>query len=164
MRYRSSATLLGIPVVDVVVRSGAHDGAVRVARGWIAVGDVAFGVLFAAGGVAIGGLSVGGVSIGGLAIAGLSVGLWSAGGLALGVVAFGGAAIAISAAAGGLAVAGGHAVGGLAIAAHANDDVARTYFQTGGFLGLTYIASRFSDWIIAVLVGLIALVWVFREE
>lgn len=163
MHYKSSITPLGIPLLHIAIRPGRGQ-ALGVARGWIAIGDVAFGILFAIGGVAIGALGIGGVAVGGLAIAGASVGLWSVGGLALGIVAFGGAAIAVSGAVGGLAVAIGHAIGGLAVASHANDDVARAYFQTGGYLGLSDVTARLWDWLIAAVVGLVALVWMFREE
>jgi hypothetical protein len=55
MEYRSRVSFLGLPVIHVAV-GGAVAGVYRrgVATGWIAVGDVAFGVLFSCGGVAVG--------------------------------------------------------------------------------------------------------------
>ena len=75
-------------------------------------------MLFAAGGIAVGGLSLGVVSLGGLA---------------LGVFAFGGGAIAWKAALGGLAIAHEFAVGGGAFATHANDAVAERYMENSAF-------------------------------
>ena len=85
MHYRSSASLLGLPLVHVAI--GAPDGSDAkrgVARGWIAVGDISFGVVLSVGGLAAGGISVGGLSLGILSLAGVSLGIWSVGGLALG--------------------------------------------------------------------------------
>ena len=47
MSYRSGFELLGIPFVHVAM-STVEDGVWKrgIARGWIAIGDVAFGVLF----------------------------------------------------------------------------------------------------------------------
>jgi len=67
--------------------------------------DIAFGIVFAFGGLAVGALSVGGVSVGVLALGGLSIGILTVGGLALVAFAFAGSAIAVWAANGGLAVA-----------------------------------------------------------
>jgi hypothetical protein len=163
MQYKSSVTLFDVPLVHVVLRSAGDARTPCIAKGWIAIGEVAFGILFAAGGVAVGGVSIGGVSVGMLAVAGLSAGVWSAGGVALGVVAFGGAAIAFSAAVGGLAVALEYALGGVAVAAHANDQAARAYFESGDFLrfGDTIVRSR--DWIIAAAAGLAALIFTSRR-
>jgi len=90
-RYRSKARLFGLPVVDVAV--GPANGQTRgVARGIIAVGDIA---------------------IGGIALGGVSIGVVPVGGLALGLCSFGGSSIGLLTAMGGLAV-GGMAVGGAA--------------------------------------------------
>jgi hypothetical protein len=118
----------------------------RVARGWIAIGDEAHGVLLAIGTVARGFVAVGGRTLGVLSVGGLAVGLVAVGGCAVGVlavgglalgwqacgggavagdVACGGAAAAWQAACGGLAVAHDHAAGAVAWARHANDEQAR---------------------------------------
>ncbi len=85
------------------------------AKGWIAIGDRAYGILFAAGGVAVGCISMGGAAIGVIAIGGAAVGLLAFGGFALGDLAIGGGAIGILAA-GGVATAWIGAEGGLAVA------------------------------------------------
>lgn len=120
------------------------DGKVVPAKGWIAIGDRAHGILFAAGGVAVGAISLGGVSFGLISIGGLSIGAISLGGIALGIyaggggaigyVAVGGGAVALHAAFGGLAIARDYAFGALAIAAHANDAAARNSFGYAGIL------------------------------
>jgi hypothetical protein len=117
MEYRSDATLFGLPLVHIAM-SSVVDGRFRrgVATGWIAIGDVAFGIVFASGGIAVGGVSFGGVAVGVLPIGGLALGALAIGGLALGIVSIGGAAVAWYAAVGGLAVAHTYAAGGVAIA------------------------------------------------
>ncbi len=100
------------------------------AKGWIAIGDIAFGILFALGGVAFGGVSFGGLAIGGVCLSGLGVGVYAFGGAAIGVYAVGGLALASHAALGGGAIAGKYAVGGYAAAEHANDAIAQEFMRT----------------------------------
>jgi hypothetical protein len=157
MRYRSSLTLLGFPLIDVALGAPGTSGR-GVARGWIAIGDVAIGAV-AFGGVALGGLSLGGVALGALAIAGAAGGVWSVGGVAIGAFGFGGLAVALVAATGGLAVAGEYAVGGLAVAVHANDEAARAYFASGRFFHYAHSLTPYLRWILAALVGVAALIW-----
>jgi RNA polymerase sigma factor (sigma-70 family) len=154
--FTSDAMLFGYPLVDIQFRAidpgkpAAASDRAPTARGWIAIGDRAQGILVAAGGVAkgflafgglavgiiscggvsVGLLSLGGVSLGLIAIGGLALGHESAGGLALGWhSAAGGAAIAWHAAMGGLAVAREYAVGGGAFAANANTPAAQQVIQ-----------------------------------
>ena len=117
MEFRSRARLLGIPLIHIAT-GAVTEGRYRrgVATAWFAVGDIAIGVLFAGGGVALGGISLGGAALGVVPIGGLALGLLAAGGLAFGVVAVGGAAFAWYAAIGGLAVAYEYAIGGVALA------------------------------------------------
>jgi len=119
-RYRSRARLLGWPLVDIQVSDppvgcgASRDRIPLTAKGWIAIGDRAIGILFAAGGRACGGVAVGGCTCGVVSMGGVAVGLVAAGGLTVGGLALGGVAVAGIAAAG-LAV-GWYAAGGLAIA------------------------------------------------
>ncbi|HRY51822.1 MAG TPA: sigma-70 family RNA polymerase sigma factor [Candidatus Paceibacterota bacterium] len=144
IEFRSAATLLGLPLIHV--RLGNRGGQLpRPALGWIAIGDVAVGVLFGAGGVSVGAISLGGGAIGLLALggagiglfamAGMAIGVWAIGGLAVGYLACGGAALGWLAAAGGSAVARAYAIGGVAVAQHANDSIAREFIRTDAFLG-----------------------------
>lgn len=132
MTYRSSFELLGIPFVHIAV-GGARDGEWKrgIARGWIAIGDISFGVLLSVGGLAFGGISLGGLSLGAITLGGLALGGYSLGGLAIGYLAMGGLALGIEGAVGGAAIAKDFALGGLAIAAHANDEAAQKFFSEG---------------------------------
>ena len=126
--YRSSVMLLGWPLIHIRF---AEDGRWIPVKAWIACGNIAHGILFAYGGVAVGAVSMGGFAVGGVAIGGCAVGLlafggaglgfFATGGLAVGYMACGGAAIAWQAACGGAAVAHDFALGGAALAQHAND-------------------------------------------
>jgi hypothetical protein len=102
-RYTSPVQFLGLPLVDINKGFPSPGEGVLVARGWLAVGQVAVG------GIAFGGR----LAVGGLAFGGLSVGAVALGGLGLGLVAFGGVAVGLLLAAGGMAV-GWTALGGMA--------------------------------------------------
>jgi hypothetical protein len=125
IRYRSSASLGGIPLLSVALGPDPEKGEWRGhARGGVAIGDLA------TGGIAIGGLALGGICIGGV-----SIGFASFGGFALGVLlAIGGAAV------GGTA-AGGAAVGRVAIGGAAVGE----YACGGGAFGAHVIDSRRRD-------------------
>lgn len=131
--YTSATTFLSLPLVDIQVSdpfsvSGKPPRERKTARGWIAIGDRAHGILIGIGGqaygvIAIGGVAVGVFSLGGLALGvaslgGLAAGWLGLGGLALGQTAVGGCAIGWNAA-GGAAIGWYSAAGGLAIANHA---------------------------------------------
>jgi hypothetical protein len=153
MNYKSSISLLGLPLVHLAIGLPKGSPGIRgIAKGWIAVGDIAFGVVFALGGLAVGGFSVGGLSVGVLAFAGLSIGIWAFGGLSIGVFAIGGASIAVWAAHGGMAVSSEHALGGLAIGSNANTDAARAYFESSFFFRIAVVVARHSRWLLALAV------------
>jgi RNA polymerase sigma factor (sigma-70 family) len=136
--YRSKFVLFGLPFIHVRVSGGLMVPVVPV-RAWIASGDLAVGLLFASGnlaiapvsigGSAIGLLSFGGCAVGLISLGGFSAGLWSFGALAFGWQVFGACAIAWNAANGGIAIAHNFAVGGIAHALQANNHAARSYFQ-----------------------------------
>jgi hypothetical protein len=143
--YRSRATFLGLPLVHC--RSGRRPGEkLQPAVGWIAMGERAYGILFALGGFAVGGISIGGASVGIFAFGGIGLGLLAVGGFALGPVAMGGAALGLiasggaalgwHAAQGGAAMAHELALGGAALARHANDPVAREFFARHYWLNI----------------------------
>ncbi|HTW95504.1 MAG TPA: hypothetical protein VMD30_11955 [Tepidisphaeraceae bacterium] len=101
-RYRSKATLFGWPIVDIAMGPDRGEKC-GVARGIIAVGDIAMGGI-AVGGMACGVVAVGGLATGLFALGGWALGLCSAmGGLAVGGMAVGGWAIGVLAL-GGLAL------------------------------------------------------------
>jgi serine/threonine protein kinase len=110
--YRSEQSFLGWPLIHVHLGRGGRGQRRRVAKGWLAIGDVAIGAV-ALGGVAVGGLAFGGVALGGIACAGLAAGGLALGGVAAGFAAIGGAAL------------GAYAIGGWALGAHVIDGVTR---------------------------------------
>ena len=93
--YRSPQNLFGLPLLHVRIGSNPMAMTNRAPiRAWIAVGDIAYGALFACGNVAIapiclGVVGIGLASAGFLAAGGLAMGIEAAGVLALGFVALG---------------------------------------------------------------------------
>lgn len=163
MEYRSKATLLGLPLVHLNVGPSAPGQPRRgIARGWIAVGDISFGVVLSVGGIAVGGLAIGGLALGVAALAGGAVGGVAVGGAAVGLWAAGGAAFGLWAAMGGLALAGEYAQGGHAWATHANDDATKGYFGASGIFGLSRVVLAHSRWFLALAL-LPAVVAIYRK-
>lgn len=115
---KSKRTLFGLPLVHVNFGSGF-----RVARGIVAIGNVAVGVVsiggaavgvFSLGGLAIGLLfALAGIGIGALALGGLAVGLIAVGGIAAGWLTWGGISLGVYSV-GGVAMATRIAIGGVA--------------------------------------------------
>ena len=100
--YRSELAVGSWPLVHVCMAIDPTTRRPRVARGVIAIGNIAVGVVAVAG-VACGLITVGGLSLGALfALGGAAIGLGlSIGGLAIGSVAIGGAAFGFLYAVGG---------------------------------------------------------------
>jgi hypothetical protein len=140
--YRSRWHFLGLPLIDVQFGCRAAEKR-RPAVGWIAIGDIAVGVVAAVGGVSVGLVSVGGVALGAVTLGGLAlgvigcggvgIGVWALGGLAMGYMASGSCAIAWLAAQGAGALAHEFAAGGVALAEHANDEAAREFIANASF-------------------------------
>jgi RNA polymerase sigma factor (sigma-70 family) len=158
--YRSRATLFGLPLVHwrsfgKMRRPGEK---IQPAIGWIACGEKAYGILYASGGIAVGGISTGGLSIGLLSFGGLSIGLLAFGGFAIGAVALGGGAIGLvasggmalgwHAAMGGMVAAHELACGGAALGNHVNDSVAREFFLRHRWLDFTQAGPRNLFWLL----------------
>lgn len=150
MTYKSKFAPLGIPFVHIATAK-MEDGLYKrgIARGWIAIGDISFGILFSFGGIAIGGISFGGLSVGLLlSIGGLSLGGLALGGCAIGCLAAGGCAIAWHAAMGGCAIAHNFAIGGCAIAENANNDAARQFFLEDMIFNIANSLMQHAKWLI----------------
>jgi hypothetical protein len=98
--FRSQTEVCGWPLVHITRGIDPQTGRWRVARGIIAIGDIAVGA-FAFGGITFGIFALGGISIASFAI----------GGIALGGKALGGIAVALCTAVGVIAVSPGTAVG-----------------------------------------------------
>ncbi len=105
--YKSKRKLFGLPLIHIHYGYGP-----RVAKGIIAIGNIAIGGI-SIGGLALGGISFGGLSLGLLALAGCAIGLLAFGGLAVGLLAIGGFAFGLYAL-GGMSFASQIAVGGIA--------------------------------------------------
>lgn len=156
--FRSRWSFLGLPLVHVRLHP-RRDEAIRPALGWIAIGNYAFGILFACGGVSVGAVSLGGLSVGLVSIAAVSLGFLALGGLAIGVYAMGGVAVGLIAtgafsfgwvaAEGRYAVAREFALGVHAAARQANDEAARAFFAARPWLDLRSTAGK----------ALLSLVW-----
>lgn len=141
--YRSRWTLLGLPLIHIRMQQTGDAGQMLPAVGWIAMGNIACGGLFAFGGLAfapvcfgggaVGLLAMGGLGVGVFSFAGAAFGVWAVGGVAAGYLASGGATLGWLGACGGAAVAHEFAVGGAAAAQHANDDAARAFVQNSEF-------------------------------
>jgi hypothetical protein len=149
MNYRSPLALLGLPLVHICT-ARIEDGRFKrgIARGWIAIGDVSFGVLLSIGGAAVGGIAIGGAAAGAFALSGVAIAVLALGGFALGYCAVGGAAFAWKAALGGLAIAHEFAIGGVAIAQHVNDEIARRFFEQDALLVIARNAVEYSRWLL----------------
>jgi RNA polymerase sigma factor (sigma-70 family) len=153
--YRSRFELFGLPLVHIRFSSSAKERSP--VKAWIAVGDFAYGVLFAFGGLAIAPVSMGGVAIGLMPLGGAAVGLFSIGGFALGVwtfggfalgwETFGGCALAWHAAMGGLAIARDFALGGVAQAAQANNEIATQFIKSNPFFKNMEILANHIGWL-----------------
>jgi RNA polymerase sigma factor (sigma-70 family) len=131
--YRSRFAPLGLPLIHINFGS-QPDARPRVAKGWLAFGAKAYGLLFAAGAIAvapisfgaigIGLITIGGFAAGAVAGGGVAIGGWAVGGLAIGWKAIGGFALGWFEADGGIAVARWFADGGIAIARHSGKEAA----------------------------------------
>jgi hypothetical protein len=169
--YRTSACLLGLPLVHIRFGSTWAD-ANRPVKAWIAIADdAAIGVVFAFGGLAVAPIAVGGFALGGivfggfagglLCYAGFGFGAWVIGGLASGLMAVGGCASGWIAALGGIAVSHQFAVGGVALGPHANDAVANAFIRDTPFFHYAFLLV--TKWLWPVLLcSLVPSIWIWR--
>lgn len=89
--YVSKTKIFGIPLVHVNLSAGRGTA---VAKGIVAIGDIAIGVV-AMGGASFGVIALGGLSVGIAALGGVAIGGFVAGGVALGLYALGGVAVGL---------------------------------------------------------------------
>ncbi len=109
--YRSKTELFGWPLIHVATGIDPKTGRKRIAKGIIAIGDVA---------------------VGGIAIGGAAIGVFASGGAAVGLFSFGGAAVGILVAIGGAAAGLGFSCGGFALGSVAMGGLAVGYYGYGG--------------------------------
>jgi hypothetical protein len=123
VRYRSKWNVLGLPLISIAFGpDSCTKQSIGLARGIIAIGDMATGVI-AIGGVAGGAIAIGGVSLGGVAIGGITVGGLILGGIAVGGIACGGVAI-------GHYARGGAVIGTYVVGTQRRDAEAVKLFET----------------------------------
>src|SRR6266566_2191009 len=143
IEYRTKTCLVGLPWIHIRV-GATWTGQREAVKAWIAIADdVAIGVIFAFGGMAIapicvGGLALGGIVFGGfgagiLCYAGFGIGAWVVGGVVAGLMAVGGCAFGWKAAIGGVAIAHQFALGSVTVAPHANDALANMFVKNNAF-------------------------------
>jgi hypothetical protein len=150
MEYKSRIAPLGVALVHIAIGPSDESRSGRgIARGWIAIGDIAFGLLVSVGGVAVGGLALGGLAVGGISLGGLALAIYAFGGGAIGLFSIGGLALGWQAALGGGAYAKSYAVGGHAVAEHANDPIAQEYMKTS-IMRYGDLVARHARWFIVL--------------
>ena len=139
--YVSSRTFLGLPLVHVISGRRLPGQRMRVAKGWIAHGDIAYGFLamgvFAAGFIATGAFAAGifswaAIGLGAFVFAGLGLGGVTCAGISMGWLAFGGVAFGYAAIGGfarGRYAAGGNAEGEYVVTNQRHDPEAEAFFE-----------------------------------
>jgi len=133
--YRSETVIGGLPLLHIAWGMDMATGKKRVARGIIAIGDMAHGA-FAFGGIARGGFAFGGVALGVVAVGGVGIGL----------ISFSGLAIALLFAYGGFAISG-IAVGGFALGYYANGGAAFGVYPLGANIQSPEAREFFRGWL-----------------
>jgi RNA polymerase sigma factor (sigma-70 family) len=166
--YCSRAVFLGLPLVHIRV-SDRFDMFKKPVQAWIAVGNIAYGGLFAFGSVAVAPFSIGGLALGLLPFGGivlgvlplgaLALGVWAYGAVAVGWQSLGACAIAWSAAVGNFALAHNVAVGGIAQAAQSNTEAAKQIVESNLFFHWMNIVGRHPFWINALWIVPLFLQW-----
>jgi hypothetical protein len=153
--YKSRFCLAGVPLFHF--RFGMPEKGDKPVVGWIAGGDIAYGLFFAWGGVAIAPISVGILAAGGLSVGAVSLGVISLGTIAIG---FGASAIAYkaysslsslgweSAFSAGFSIANDAAIGPVAFAKQVNNEQAAEIADLAAF-GQSY------TWLLLVIAVLV---------
>ena len=117
--YKSKKTVFGMPLIHIAYGPSPLGG-LRVAKGFIAIGNIAVGVI-AIGGIALGIFALAGIGLGLICIGGLALGVMlGMGGLSTGYIALGGVAIGV------------YAIGGLSLGIHTlyNDPHVRNIIES----------------------------------
>ena len=100
--YRSKEEISDWPLIHINIGSNPDTGQPLVAKGVVAIGNVAFGVV-----------SIGGVAFGVVTLAGIGLGVVSLGGIAIGTIALGGVALGYEFAIGAIVLSAKFAIGAI---------------------------------------------------
>jgi RNA polymerase sigma factor (sigma-70 family) len=149
--FCSRTKLFGLPLVHICI-GDRFDVLKKPVKAWIALGNCAFGGLFAFGAVAVAPFSIGGLAVGLLPIGGITLGIvplgalafgvWASGAIAVGWQSVGACAIGWNAAIGTFALAHDFALGQVAYAVQANSDLARQFVASNLFFRFIQAVDR----------------------
>jgi len=156
--YKSRLCLAGIPLLHF--RLGMPEKNDKPVIGWLAGGDIAYGLLFAWGGIAIAPISVGLLSVGLISVGAVGIGIIGLGTIGIGIIGFGASVIAYkgyaslsalgweSALSAGFSIANDAALGPIAFANQTNNEQAAEIANLATF-GQSYV------WLLALIAVLV---------
>jgi len=102
--YRSKEEINGLPLIHINIGTNSETGRPLVAKGVVAIGNIAFGVV-----------SIGAAAFGVVTLAGFGLGVVSLAGLAIGIVALGAVALGYEFALGAVVLSAESAIGAIGL-------------------------------------------------
>lgn len=108
--FRSNEEINDWPLIHINIGTNPETGRPRVARGVVAIGNIAFGVV-----------SIGGAAFGVVTLAGFGLGIVSLAGIAIGIVALGGVALGYAFALGAVVLSAKFAIGAIGLSSNVID-------------------------------------------
>ncbi len=105
--YRSKEEINGWPLIHINLGKNPETGRPLVAKGVVAIGNIALGVV-----------SIGGAAFGVVTLAGFGLGVVSLGGIAIGIVALGAVALGYEFALGAVVLSAKYAIGAISLDFH----------------------------------------------
>ena len=118
--YRSKEEINGWPLIHINIGSNPEIGQPLVAKGVVAIGNVAFGVV-----------SIGGAAFGVVTLAGFGLGVVSLGGIAIGIIALGAVALGYEFAIGAIVLSAKIAIGAIGLSPNIIDWASWISLQVG---------------------------------
>ncbi len=133
IKWSSNAKIFGLPILSIAIGpcTDPYESPCW-AKGIIAIGDRAMGVVALSINLAVGLISFGGISLGLISYGGVALGLFTFGGLSIGLIAVGGLAIGMAAIGGGALgyyVIGGETLGKFIVSATEHSEQAIDFFS-----------------------------------
>ena len=102
--FRSKEEINGLPLIHINIGTNPETGRPLVAKGVVAIGNIAFGVV-----------SIGAAAFGVVTLAGFGLGVVSLGGIAIGIIALGAVALAYEYALGAVVLSAKAAIGAIGL-------------------------------------------------